>query len=102
MFLRHQVGAGPDSLTQLELRALNSLIVDLPEPELLMRQKHNVLGRFLDVLKPLMAVYSIPQTSLHIFADKEGRFISFNRGGNLFLNLRYFEAWRMSCLSAHL
>ncbi|KAF8497460.1 hypothetical protein F5888DRAFT_1613660, partial [Russula emetica] len=66
---------------------------DLPEPELLMKQKHDVLARFLDVLEPLMAVYTIPRTSLHIFADKERRFISFNRGGNLFLNLRYFEAW---------
>jgi hypothetical protein len=93
---------GSDPFTQLELRdsALNSLIVDLPEHELLMKQKHDVLARFLDVLKPLMATYTIPQTSLHIFADKEGRFISFNRGGNLFLNLRYFEAWRTSCLSA--
>ena len=100
MFLRHQVG--PDPLERLELRdsASNSLIVDLPEPELLMKQNHDVLARFLDVLKPLVAVYTIPQTSLHIFADKEGRFISFNRGGNLFLNLRYFEAWRTFCVSA--
>jgi hypothetical protein len=65
-----------------------------------MRQKRDVLARFLDVLEPLLAVYSIPQTSLHIFADKEGRFISFNRGGILFLNLRYFEEWRTSCVSA--
>lgn len=64
-----------------------------------MKQKHHVLSRFLDVLKHLLAVYSIPQTSLHIFADKEGRFISFNRGGDLFLNLRYFEEWRTSCVS---
>lgn len=100
MFSRRQVG--PNPLTQLELRdsALNSLIVDLPEPELLMKQKHDVLARFLDVLKPLLAVYTIPQTSLHIFADTEGRFISFNRGGNLFINLRYFEAWRTSSVSA--
>jgi hypothetical protein len=100
MFSQRQVG--PDPLTQLELgdSALYSLIVDLSEPELLMRQKHDVLGRFLDVLKPLIEVYTIPQTSLHIFADEEGRFISFNRGGVLFLNLRYFEAWRTSCASA--
>ena len=100
MFSRRQVGS--DALTQPEPRdlALHSLIVDLTEPELLMKQKHDVLGRFLDVLKPLMAVYTIPQTSLHIFADKERRFISFNRGGNLFLNLRYFEEWRTSCVSA--
>jgi hypothetical protein len=75
MFSWRQVGFDP--LTQLELRdsALNSLTVDLPEPDLLMRQKHKVLGRFLSVLEPLLGVYSIPQTSLHIFADKEMRFI---------------------------
>jgi len=93
---------GTDPLSQLELRdsALHSLIVDLPEHELLVRQKRDVLARFLDILNPLMAAYTIPQTSLHIFSDQEGRFISFNRGGTLFLNLRYFEAWRTSCLSA--
>jgi hypothetical protein len=40
---------------------------------------------------------------LHIFADsdKEKQLISFNRGGSLFLNLRYyFEAWRTSCVFA--
>jgi hypothetical protein len=100
MFLRHQVGFDP--LTRLELRdsALNSLIVDLPEPDLLMRQKHKVLRRFLDLLELLLEVYSIPRTSLTIFADKEMRFILFNRGGNIFLNLRFFEEWRTSCVSA--
>jgi hypothetical protein len=100
MFSRRQVR--PDPLAQLELRdsTLNSLIVDLPEPELLMKEKHDVLARFLDVLKLLVEVYTIPQTSLHIFADKDGRFISFNRRGILFLNLRYFEAWRTSFVSA--
>ena len=46
MFSRRQVRFDP--LTQLELRdsALNSLIVDLPEPDLLMKRKHKVLGRF--------------------------------------------------------
>ena len=67
-----------------------------------MKQKHDVLARFLSVLKPLVAVYTIPRTSVHIFADKEGRFVSFNRGGKLFLNLRYFEAWRKCCVSAFL
>jgi len=65
-----------------------------------MKQKRDVLARFLDILKLLLEVYTIPQTTLHIFADKDGRFISFNRRGNLFLNLRYFEAWRTFCVSA--
>ena len=100
MFSGRQVG--PDPPTQLELGdlALNSHIVDLPEPKLLVKQKHDVLARFLDVLKHLLAVYEIPHSSLHIFFDKEWRFISFNRHGRLFLNLRYFEEYRTSCVSA--
>ena len=65
-----------------------------------MKQKHDVLARFLEVLKILLEVYTIPQTSLHIYADKGGRFISFNKRGILFLNIRYFEEWRTSCVSA--
>jgi hypothetical protein len=65
-----------------------------------MKEKHDVLARFVNLLEPLIAVYTIPRTSLQIFTDKEGRFISFNRGGNIFLNLRYFEEWRTSCISA--
>ena len=76
--------------------ALNSLIVDLSECESLIQRKHDVLARFIHVLKLLIELYNIPQTSLQIFADKEGQLISLNRGGCLAMNLRYFEAWRTS------
>lgn len=33
-------------------------------------------------------------TALHIFYDLEGGLIAFNRNGSLFLNYRFFEAWR--------
>jgi len=66
---------------------------DLPEPESLIQRKHDVLARFIHVLKPLVELYKIPQTSLQVFADKEGQQISLNRGGCLVMNLRYFEAW---------
>jgi hypothetical protein len=59
-----------------------------------------VLARFLHVLNPLVEVYNIPRTSLHVFADQEGQLVAFNRNGSLFMNLRYFEAWRTSRLSA--
>jgi hypothetical protein len=70
-------------------------VVDLPERESLIQRKRDVLARFLHVLLPLVSVYKIPQTSLHVFADKEGQLVAFNRGGSLFVNLRYYEAWRM-------
>ena len=84
--------------TQLKPRdsALHSIIVDLPEPESLVQQKHDVLARFLYILKPLVELYKIPQTSLQVFVDEEGQLISLNRGGCLAMNLRYFEAWRTS------
>ncbi|KAN0125288.1 Protein of unknown function (DUF3684) domain containing protein [Lactarius tabidus] len=66
---------------------------DLPESESLIQRKHDVLARFLHVLNPLVAIYKIPQSSLHVFADNEGQLIAFNRNGSLFVNLRYYEAW---------
>jgi hypothetical protein len=70
--------------------------IELPERETLIRRKHDVLARFLHILNPLVEIYKIPKSSLHIFADKEGQLVAFNRGGSLFMNLRYFEAWRTS------
>lgn len=73
---------------------LNSVIVELPERQTLIERKHDVLARFLHILNPLVDVYRIPRTSLHVFADSEGQLVAFNRSGSLFMNLRYFEAWR--------
>ncbi len=94
-------GQGGIPLTQLELSnsAPNFLNVDLPERESLIQHKRDVIARFLHVLLPLVSIYKIPQTSLHIFADKEGQLVAFNRGGSLFVNLRYYEAWRMFRIS---
>jgi hypothetical protein len=81
-------------------RLNNSLVPDVPERKSLIQRKRDVLARFLHVLNPLVEIYKIPQTSLHVFADQEGQLVAFNRNGSLFMNLRYFEAWRRSCLSA--
>ena len=61
--------------TQLEHRdsALHFLNVDLPEPESLIQRKRDILARFIHILKPLVELYRIPQTSLQVFADKEGQ-----------------------------
>jgi hypothetical protein len=74
--------------------------IDLPERQTLIQRKRDVVARFIHVLNPLVAIYKIPQSSLHIFADKEGQLVAFNRGGSLFMNLRYFEAWRTSRVAA--
>lgn len=95
-----KVFAGPGEvvLPYLNLESLtsNPLIVELPERQTLIQRKHDVLARFLHILNPLVEVYKIPRTSLHVFADSEGQLIAFNKSGSLFMNLRYFEAWRTS------
>lgn len=61
-----------------------------------MTRKLDVLQRFIHVVAPLSKVYDLPMSALHIFFDTAGGLIAFNRNGSLFLNLRYFEAWRKS------
>jgi len=93
-----KVFAGPGEILLPDLNpetlTLNSLIVELPERQTLIQRKHDVLARFLHILNPLVGVYRIPKTCLHVFADGEGQLVAFNRSGSLFMNLRYYEAWR--------
>lgn len=42
----------------------------------------------------LAAVYKLPMENLHIFNEDEGTTVAFNRNGSIFLNLRYYLAWR--------
>jgi hypothetical protein len=59
-----------------------------------MTSKHDILARFVDVLTPVAELYGLSLTDLHVFCDVAGGPIAFNRDGSIFLNLRYFEAWR--------
>ena len=52
------------------------------------------LSRFVSIIVPIAEVYNLSVSFLHIFCDAGGGPIAFNREGSLFLNLRYFEAWR--------
>ena len=70
--------------------------LDVPDRETFMACKLDVLQRFVHVVVPLSKVYNLPMSALHIFCDTAGGLIAFNRNGSLFLNLRYFEAWRES------
>ena len=69
--------------------------VDVPNPEELMKTKRDAIARFIHVLIPIRDLYQLPPTSVHIFCDLAGSTIAFNRSASIFLNLRYFEAWRM-------
>ncbi|KAI0371771.1 hypothetical protein BV20DRAFT_1016624 [Pilatotrama ljubarskyi] len=66
---------------------------DVPDVRTLMQTKKDSLARFIYTLRPLQEVFTLPPTSLHIFYDRAGDLIAFNRKASLFLNLRYFEQW---------
>jgi hypothetical protein len=73
---------------------LANAFIDVPQPKSIMTTKHDILARFIHIIKPLGEVYKLPLTSLHIFYDVGGEMIAFNRNASIFLNLRYYEAWR--------
>lgn len=70
--------------------------IDVPHPQTIMSAKHDALARFIHIMNPLATIYELPLSSLHIFYDLQGDVIAFNRNASIFLNLRYFEAWRTS------
>ena len=72
----------------------HKLLPDIPHPKEILSTKRDAIARFIHVVKPLANVYELPTTSLHIFYDTSGGVIAFNRNASLFLNLRFFEAWR--------
>lgn len=72
--------------------------VDVPNPQVVLETKRDEIARFIHVVSPLAKVYNLPMSSLHIFYDLGGGLIAFNRNASIFLNLRYFEAWRMCLL----
>lgn len=102
-FLVGQMGAvkiylsqGDSTTTLFLLKQLtgNILEVSSSQRQNFMRIKQDAIARFIHVMTPLANIYQLPLTSLHIFYDLEGGIIAFNRNGSIFLNLRYFEAWR--------
>ena len=74
---------------------LTNLNVDVPNPPELFKAKKDAIARFIHVIHPIRDLYRLPPTSVHIFCDLAGGTIAFNRNASIFLNLRYFEAWRM-------
>lgn len=45
------------------------------------------------VYRPIGAIFGIDPRSMNVFCDTKGPSIAFNRGGTLYLNLRYYLAW---------
>ncbi|CAO1625305.1 unnamed protein product [Parajaminaea phylloscopi] len=45
------------------------------------------------VYRPVGAIFGLDPRSMHVFVDVSGPTIAFNRGGTIWLNLRYYLAW---------
>lgn len=73
-----------------------TIIVDVSgdEGKAILTLKSSVIARFIHVMTSLARVYNLNLANLHIFYDTKGVLIAFNRNGSIFLNLRYYEAWR--------
>lgn len=82
--------------TVLSFTSNKLIVIDVPHMSTILQSKHDSLARFVHLARALGEVYSLPQTSLHIFYDISGELIAFNRNASLFLNLRFYEAWRES------
>lgn len=74
---------------------LTKLNLDVPNPAELLKTKKDSIARFIHVIIPILELYQLPATTVHIFCDLAGSTIAFNRNASIFLNLRYYEAWRM-------
>ncbi|KAI0037007.1 hypothetical protein K488DRAFT_75577 [Vararia minispora EC-137] len=72
---------------------------DVPERETFMSVKHDGLLRFINIIHPLCDVFELSKKTVHIFSDQTGPLIAFNRNGSLFVNFRYYEAWRPQPIS---
>ena len=73
---------------------LTNLNADISDPTELMEAKKGVITRLIGVMMPILDVYQLPLTRIHIFYDPDGGPITFNRNGSIFVNLRYYEVWR--------
>jgi hypothetical protein len=71
-----------------------SALLEVPNSQSILTTKHDALARFIHIIQPLAQLYSLPLTTLQIFYDVKGDTIAFNHNASIFLNLRYFEAWR--------
>lgn len=69
--------------------------LDIPNPAELLKAKKDAIARFIHVMMPVRDLFQLPPTSVHVFYDLAGSTIAFNRNASIFLNLRYYEAWRM-------
>ena len=78
---------GGDNLTNLD--------ADISDPTKLLKEKKDVIIRFIGVMMPILNLCQLPLAVVHIFYDLGGSAVTFNRNGSIFVNLRHYEYWGM-------
>ncbi|GAA99452.1 hypothetical protein E5Q_06151 [Mixia osmundae IAM 14324] len=64
------------------------------QPSNIINEHGDALVRFINmIVKPIGRVFSVDPRSLHVFYDLGGPLIAFNRGGSIYLNLRFYLSW---------
>ncbi|KAI8915690.1 hypothetical protein EDD86DRAFT_185483 [Gorgonomyces haynaldii] len=63
----------------------------IPEGNQLLDRNRNILNRFAQVLDFLSRVYNLPKRAVHMYFDKSGGTIAFNRARALFFNVRFYQ-----------
>ena len=84
----------------MDLNDLTS-VVDIEGRQNMLQTKREQIERFTSILWPLRILYDLPKSSIHIFLENEGATIAVNRGGSIFVNLKFYESWRklqLSCI----
>lgn len=59
-----------------------------------MARNQGALERLISTIyRPVGAIFGLDPRSMHVFVDTKGPTIAFNRGGTIWLNLRFYLAW---------
>lgn len=74
-----------------------NLGVDIPDPAKLLEAKKDVFTRFVGVLVPLLDLFPLPQSKVHIFYRPPGRMVTFNHNNGIYVSLGHYETWCMHC-----
>lgn len=64
------------------------------DPATTLPSNKDALDRLINLIyRPVGAIFGLNPKSMHVFVDVTGPTIAFNRGGTIWLNLRYYLAW---------
>ena len=73
---------------------LISLNPDIVDPTKIVGARKGAIDRFIGILMPILDLFQLPLTKIHIFYHLAGNTVTLNNNGSIFVNLGYYEGWR--------